>query len=203
MKFITDTSIEIWGAVAGVAAALPIAWKAGKWAYHTLRDLSSKIDGIPNGEEFQNLTRKVDRGFEKMEGHLAIMDQKIRMNYDLKHVAIFEFDKQGALSWVNSFFTRITGLTLQSALGSGWLNAIHPDERDAVAFEWKAAKEDGRDFIVNHTSFQYIATGTELPAKIVFRVLRGETEADIVGWQGWVFFGESRETEDTPRSLEP
>ena len=186
---LTDVLMYLGGPIA--------AWKVLATLWRGIKGLSAKLDAIPTGEEFLDLIKKVDQGFDRLDGHLVVMDQKIRMSYDLKHVAVFEFDASGSLSWVNSFFSRMTGLTLQSCLGSGWLNAVHPSERDAVAFEWRAAREDGRDFIFRNTSFQYIATGTAMPANMRFVVLRGEG-GEVVGWQGWAYFGEDREEHEVP-----
>lgn len=47
-------------------------------------------------------------------------------------IGIFEMDAQGNCLYVNPRWEEITGLAAADALGWGWLQAIHPDERERV-----------------------------------------------------------------------
>ncbi|MGI0491128.1 PAS domain S-box protein [Alkalinema pantanalense CENA528] len=52
-------------------------------------------------------------------------------------VAIFRFDQQPLnCIYVNERWSEMTGKPTESALGQGWLDAIHPDEREAVIAAW-------------------------------------------------------------------
>jgi PAS domain S-box-containing protein len=52
-------------------------------------------------------------------------------------VGIFRADMTGATSYVNPMWCRIAGLTEAQALGFGWLDAVHPDDRDALSRGWQ------------------------------------------------------------------
>lgn len=56
-------------------------------------------------------------------------------------VAIFRFDTQGNCTYVNERWSQMTGLPTESALGQGWLNALHPEERDQALASWKLILE--------------------------------------------------------------
>ncbi len=56
-------------------------------------------------------------------------------------VGIMRFDAQGRCNYVNDRWTAITGLTIDGAIGDGWRNAIHPDDRSAVAERWTRMRE--------------------------------------------------------------
>ncbi|WP_431631141.1 PAS domain S-box protein [Alkalinema pantanalense] len=45
-------------------------------------------------------------------------------------VAIFQFDHPGNCVYVNDRWSEMTGRPKESALGQGWLNALHPDDRE-------------------------------------------------------------------------
>lgn len=49
---------------------------------------------------------------------------------------IFECDENGYNIFVNKKWCEITGLEEEEALGYGWINAIHPTDRQRVHEEW-------------------------------------------------------------------
>ncbi|AKG23037.1 PAS domain S-box protein [Calothrix sp. 336/3] len=56
-------------------------------------------------------------------------------------VAIFRFDTQGNCIYVNERWSQMTGRPAESALGQGWLNALHPEERNQALASWKLILE--------------------------------------------------------------
>jgi len=51
-------------------------------------------------------------------------------------VAIFRFDKIFNCIYVNDRWSEITGRSLESALGNGWMEALHPDDLDRLISQW-------------------------------------------------------------------
>jgi diguanylate cyclase (GGDEF)-like protein/PAS domain S-box-containing protein len=64
----------------------------------------------------------------------------------LAPVGIFQTDPDGACLTVNDRWCEYAGMTADQARGSGWLAAIHPDDRERVRDEWAAAVAERRDF---------------------------------------------------------
>ena len=58
-------------------------------------------------------------------------------------VGMFHGDANGKCRYVNERWRMISGLTLEQALGDGWLEAIHPEDRKRIATEWKAVTNIG------------------------------------------------------------
>jgi PAS domain S-box-containing protein len=54
-------------------------------------------------------------------------------------VGIFRTDAAGLCIYVNDRWSKITQLSLANALGTGWANALHPDDRDRVFTAWAEA----------------------------------------------------------------
>ena len=52
-------------------------------------------------------------------------------------VGIFLADAAGAVRFVNERWCEMTGLSLDEALGNGWKQALHPDDREAVSEKWR------------------------------------------------------------------
>jgi len=51
----------------------------------------------------------------------------------LGRVAIYQSDAQGRCVYVNAALCELFGLTEKEALGVGWLDRVHPEDRDRVS----------------------------------------------------------------------
>ena len=54
-------------------------------------------------------------------------------------VAIFRINQDNSCTYVNEFWTQITGQEANVALGYGWINTIHPDDREQIHQQWTQA----------------------------------------------------------------
>jgi PAS domain S-box-containing protein len=62
-------------------------------------------------------------------------------------VAIFQTDSQGSCNYVNEEWVKYAGMPPEEAKGFGWVNAIHPDDRERVVKEWEESSKSGNEFI--------------------------------------------------------
>jgi len=76
---------------------------------------------------------------QKSENHYKILAE-------MSPVGIFNTDAQGNCLYVNQEWCSIAGFTQQEALGTGWSNAIHPDDRERVFKEWYQAAINNLSF---------------------------------------------------------
>jgi PAS domain S-box-containing protein len=51
----------------------------------------------------------------------------------------FRMDVAGLTTYVNPSWCQISGLSFQEALGNGWLNAVHGDDKAAIINGWQNA----------------------------------------------------------------
>ncbi|MDQ6913286.1 MAG: PAS domain S-box protein [Verrucomicrobiota bacterium] len=51
-------------------------------------------------------------------------------------VGLMRFDANGRCNYVNARWQELAGLTIDEAIGDGWMNAIHPDDRKAILDRW-------------------------------------------------------------------
>jgi PAS domain S-box-containing protein len=62
-------------------------------------------------------------------------------------VAIFQTDKEGYCNYVNEEWVKYAGMPFEAAMGYGWTNAIHPEDRERVIQEWQKSLQSGNKFI--------------------------------------------------------
>jgi len=58
-------------------------------------------------------------------------------------IGIVRCDREGRIVYANQRWGEMTGRAPESALGFGWLEAVHPEERENVARAWKSAVQMG------------------------------------------------------------
>jgi PAS domain S-box-containing protein len=58
-------------------------------------------------------------------------------------VGIFRSSPNGDAVYVNEFWSVITGMPPDQAMGKGWLDAVHPEDREKVASGWSKAVNRG------------------------------------------------------------
>ncbi|MEG4057960.1 MULTISPECIES: EAL domain-containing protein [unclassified Microcoleus] len=78
-------------------------------------------------------------------------------------VGIFRADAAGDCLYVNERFLEMAGLTAPKALGEGWAQSLHPEDRDRVLSQW------------------YRAVTDKLPCKLEYRFCKG----DFTTWVFW------------------
>ena len=67
---------------------------------------------------------------------------------DAVPAGIFETDADGQGRFINRSFLEYTGLSAEAAAGSGWVNAIHPADRERVVEEWLKAVAASREIAI-------------------------------------------------------
>lgn len=60
--------------------------------------------------------------------------------------SVFITDAEGRLVYVNPYWSRVTGLSFDEALGASWTEALHPDDLPAALDAWTEAGREGRSF---------------------------------------------------------
>ena len=80
----------------------------------------------------------------KIKQALQQSEAKFRTLVTQAPVGIFQTDYQGDCLYVNPRWLEITGLSVAEAMGKGWSNALHPEDKARVYQEWyKAAATEG------------------------------------------------------------
>lgn len=118
---------------------------------------------------FKDVTEKI-----KNDKHLADNEQLFRSLTANAPVAIFKTDIKGACDYVNEEWMKYSGMHFEEAMGYGWSDAIHPEEKVRVLEEWRLAISSGTEF---RSEFRFLdknrkATWLEVKAVALYNTNR-------------------------------
>ncbi len=84
---------------------------------------------------------------KQVEAELLLSEARFKMLAGDAPVGIFETDAHGNCLFVNSRWCTLAGMTQDAAMGKGWVDALHSDDRDRVFREWSSATENRCEFL--------------------------------------------------------
>lgn len=77
-------------------------------------------------------------------------ERRFKQLADSSPVLMWSADATMACDWVNRAWLDFTGRSLERELGFGWLEALHPDDRDACVESYKGGFARGQPFSVTY-----------------------------------------------------
>lgn len=82
-----------------------------------------------------------DRELQRQKAEDAVFQSEKRYHTltEVSPVGIFRTDATGYTTYVNPSWTEISGLCYEKALGNGWLDAVHPEDRKSILNGWENA----------------------------------------------------------------
>lgn len=90
---------------------------------------------------------------KQVEQALQESEKRYQALTEVSPVGIFHTDALGCCLYVNEQWCAIAGSSLQDALGEGWLQAIHPEDRDRVFAQWNQAVRENLAF---HSEYRFL-----------------------------------------------
>ena len=102
-----------------------------------------KINRLEDGfvAVWRDITRRI-----QVEQALQQSESKFRALITQAPVGIFQTDHQGDCVYVNPRWLEMTGLSNAEAMGKGWGNAIHPEDKARIYREWYETVQLGKEF---------------------------------------------------------
>lgn len=79
------------------------------------------------------------------EREMRSSEAKFRSLSEASPVGIFQTDDRGLCIYTNRRWQEMVGLSEAQMLGSDWIKAIHPEDRESVLVEWLAGIREGRE----------------------------------------------------------
>jgi PAS domain S-box-containing protein len=92
--------------------------------------------------------RRAEERFEHRHAELSLRESEemFRALCLSSPLGIFMADGNGKLTYVNPRYREIFKLSLMESVGDGWLQRVHPDDRDATLAAWKEFVQKGGDY---------------------------------------------------------
>jgi PAS domain S-box-containing protein len=87
---------------------------------------------------------------KKTQEELRRSEERFRLLAEAIPQKVWMADTRGAIHYLNQCWFDYTGLTYAQASGWGWLQLVHPAERQAEAARWTAAIERGDRMEIEH-----------------------------------------------------
>lgn len=177
--FKTALDITIGLSALGIGKGIFAAFKSMK----DIKDVKPMIEEMRKelrtngGSSIKDVVNSISKDTQKLT-------MRIEADYRTVQEGVYECDLEGSCTFVNRYWCFLTGLVPDDALGSGWLRAIHPEDKKRVKEEWSEAVERHADFIM---SYRYVKTsGETIKVKSHGTPLK-TNKGEIVGYYGRVF----------------
>jgi PAS domain S-box-containing protein len=98
-------------------------------------------------------------------------------------VGIFHTDANGYTTYVNPRWCQISGMSSEDALGNGWLNAVHPEDKEALVMGWHEATKV-QDLSVSE--YRFIRPGGIIAWVLGQAVPERNINSEIIGYIGTI-----------------
>jgi PAS domain S-box-containing protein len=124
-------------------------------AFEELQVLTEELEAANTSLQLANrdLDARVDertREIAEANAALRVSETSLRAIADVVPDLLWRADGGGAVTWYNTRWYDYTGQTPQTALGAGWTDVIHPDDRQRSRDIWTSAIVSGEPFQHQH-----------------------------------------------------
>jgi PAS domain S-box-containing protein len=104
------------------------------WASGLLMPLANADDGFVKIARDRTEQHRADEQLQQSEERFRVLATSIPQ-------LVFRTMPNGDRTWGSPQWIDFTGLSLEESLRFGWLDAVHPDDRDLTQAAWKEARE--------------------------------------------------------------
>jgi PAS domain S-box-containing protein len=87
---------------------------------------------------------------QRAQRMLQESERRFRSLVEATAAAVWKMDKNGMLLAEEDDWHRLTGQSFEDMKGTGWLSAVHPDDREKTAAAWRKALSAGVIYEVEH-----------------------------------------------------
>ncbi len=154
LKCHADTGIPVGGIRGGISAAVPLAphLRAGENGLKGVRLAHGGIWlvgmlGITIASVVYHRQQQRER---QAEENLRAQEALYASLTTAAPIGIFHADLAGACCYVNEYWTRLTGITLEQALGDGWLASLYPDDRPKFSAAWQQTLQGQQNLAIEY-----------------------------------------------------
>ncbi len=120
---------------------------------------------------------------EQANAELRESEQRYHTLARISPVGIFRADPNGATTYVNPKWCSISGLSADQALGEGWLEAVHPDDKEKLSKGWQ---ESTRLHKPSFSDYRFVRPDGTIAWVMGQAVPEMNSEDQIIGYVGTI-----------------
>jgi PAS domain S-box-containing protein len=98
-------------------------------------------------------------------------------------VGIFRANLDGSTTYVNPQWCAISGMSAEHALGYGWLEAVHPEDRDRIVQGWQESTQSQR---ASYSDYRFIRPDGAVAWVMGQAVPEADIDGQIIGYIGTI-----------------
>lgn len=140
------------------------------------RDEQGQVVRMVGSEEDVTRRKQAERA---LEDSLA----RFRSLTEMSKVGIWATDAEGNNTYLSPRCVELGGIAADVALGSGWVSAVHPEDRERVFSEWKQASQQTVPFV---SEFRFLHHDGRVVWVLSQAVPVTQGDGEIVEWIGSV-----------------
>jgi PAS domain S-box-containing protein len=120
---------------------------------------------------------------DQKESEIALTEseKRFRLLADSMPQFVWTADTEGNLNYFNQSVFDYSGLSLEKIIEDGWLQIVHPDDREENIKQWTASVTTGKDFLLEHRFKRYDG---EYRWQLSRAVPQKDNEGNITMWVG-------------------
>ncbi len=132
----------------------PILTKAGK--VRVWRFSAAALGVLPDGRRAAISTAEDVTDRNAAVEALCKSEEEFRTLARVSPVGIFQANAEGAATFWNERLCNMTGMTFAEAMGEGWLQGVHPEDRARVSNEWSQGIQSADQVFRLKTQFRVV-----------------------------------------------
>lgn len=173
------TENSLWGLLVAHQCDAPRQWEIKE--VELLQNLSVQLALATQQSITYDRLRLQQSQRQQIEATLKQSQQNYASLVKALPVGVFRTDFEGNCIYVNERWCQIAGLTPERAAGMGWVNGLHPDDRQLVADEWNASTEAERPFSLE---YRFVNARGQITWVYGQATAERNPEGEIVGYVG-------------------
>lgn len=143
-------------------------------------DIHSSVVDLGQTKVVMGVARDITER-KRIESDLKDSEARFRNLTTHSPVGIFMTDINGQVQYINSRLSELSGQTPLEASGLGWLNAIHPDDKERVKAQWEKAFQVYQEYQIDFRFRKH--DGTIIWVHLATVPFKDENEA-VIGYIG-------------------
>jgi PAS domain S-box-containing protein len=117
------------------------------------------------------------------EEELTKSERRYQTLTEISPVGIFHTDSTGYTTYVNPRWCRISGMPAEKALGNGWLNAVHKEDRESLFKGWEKATEGQQ---ISLSEYRFVRPDGSIAWVLGQAIPEKNTNDEIIGYVGTI-----------------